>query len=78
VLLEEHAVANMPSRQTPTGRAAELNTWHYLIARRQEVEAFSAQPASDVVARDMERAAALAGAHERNRLRRLADELRTA
>ena len=78
VLLEEQPVAKMPGRQTPTGRAAELNTWHYLIARRQEVEAFSAQPASDVVARDMERAATLAGAHERNRLRRLADELRAA
>lgn len=76
VLLEEHPVRNMANRQTPTGRASELNHWHYLIARRQEVEAFSAEPAVDVVARDMERAAALAGVPESNRLRRLADGLR--
>ncbi|MGH7861212.1 MAG: hypothetical protein ACREOS_03135 [Candidatus Dormibacteraceae bacterium] len=76
VLLEEHPVNNMPNRQTPTGRATELNRWHYLIARRQEVEAFSTEPAVDVVARDMERAAALAGTSESNRLRRLAEGLR--
>ncbi len=78
LLLEEHPVSNMAGRQTPTGRAAELNTWHYLIARQQEVEAFSGQPASEVVARDMERAASLAGAHESNRLRRLAVEVGAA
>jgi len=78
LLLEEHPVLNMGGRQTPTGRAAELNTWHYLISRRQEVEAFSARSASDVVARDMERAAALAGVHESNRLRRLAAEVGAA
>jgi hypothetical protein len=75
LLLEDHPVTNMGSRPTPTGRAAELNTWHFLIARGQEVEAFSSLPASEVLARDMERAAALAGAHESNRLRRLAKEL---
>jgi hypothetical protein len=76
VLLEEHPVKNMPGRQTPTDRAEELNRWHYLIARRQEIEAFSAESAAHVVARDMERAAALAGASESNRLRRLAEGLR--
>jgi hypothetical protein len=77
LLLEEEPVSNMPRRLTPTGRAVELNTWHFLIARRQEIEAFSTHPAVDVVAGDVERAAALAGAAEGNRLRRLADELRT-
>jgi hypothetical protein len=76
VLLEEQPVNNMPGRQTPTGRATELNHWHYLIARRQEVEAFSAEPATEVVARDVERAAGLAGAPEGDRLRRLANGLR--
>lgn len=75
LLLEEHPVPNMANRQTPTGRAAELNTWHYLIARRQEVAAFSAEPAIDVLTRDIERAAALAGGLESERLRRLADQL---
>ena len=78
LLLEQHPVNNVPNRQTPTGRAAELNTWHFLISRRQEIEAFATQPASEVVARDIERATALAGAQERERLRRLADGLRSA
>jgi hypothetical protein len=78
VLLEERPVANMRNRQTPTDRAAELNTWHYLIARRQEVEAFSAHSAVDVLARDIDRAVALAGGAESARLRRLADQLRPA
>jgi hypothetical protein len=68
----------MPGRQTPTGRATELNTWHFLISRRQEVEAFATLRASDVVARDVERATALAGISERDRLKRLADGLRSA
>lgn len=78
LLLEEHPVNNMPGRQTPTGRATELNTWHFLISRRQEVEAFASLRASEVVARDIERATALAGINERDRLRRLADGLRSA
>jgi hypothetical protein len=76
VLLEAEPVPSMRNRKTPTGRAEELNHWHYLIARRQEVEAFSTQPAVDVVVRDTERAAALAGAPASDRLRRLAVGLR--
>lgn len=75
LLLEEQPVNNNPRRLTMTGRAEELNTWHYLIARRQEVEAFNAEAATDVVARDVERAAALAGSSERSRLQRLAQGL---
>jgi hypothetical protein len=78
LLLEEHPVNNMPNRQTPTGRATELNTWHFLISRRQEVEAFASLKASEVVARDIERATALAGISERDRLKRLAEGLRSA
>lgn len=80
LLLEQHMVTfrNGRERATPTGRAAALNTWHYLLSRRQEVEAFSAHPAADVIERDIGRAAALAGRRSANRLRRLADELGTA
>lgn len=80
LLLEDYAVPirNRPDRLTPTSRAVGFNTWHYLLARRQEVEAFSAEPAVDVLAGDIDRAAALAGAEESTRLRRLADELRAA
>jgi hypothetical protein len=78
LLLEEHPVKDMPRRQTPTGRATELNTWHFLISRRQEIESFAARPASEVVADDIERATALAGPNERERLQRLAEGLRSA
>lgn len=75
LLLEEQPVKNMPGRMTMTGRAEELNTWHFLIARRQEMEAFASRPAPDVVTEDAERATALAGVRERDRLRRLAEGL---
>jgi hypothetical protein len=65
-------------RPTPTSRAVGVNTWHYLLSRRQEIEAFSANPAAQVIDRDIARAAALAGGRESGRLRRLADELRAA
>ncbi len=76
--LEEQEVAGMKPRRTPTSRAEAASTWHYLLARRQEVEAFSTQPAVDVVQRDMARAAALAGERDAARLERLAAQLRTA
>lgn len=80
LLLEDRVVhsRNRPDRLTPTSRAVVLNTWHYLLSRRQEVEAFSAQAAIEVLATDIDRAAALAGGRESNRLRRLAEELHTA
>lgn len=80
-LLLEDEVVHLPGagdRPTPTGRAAGLNTWHYLLSRRQEIEAFSSSPAVDVLARDIERAASLAGGEEPARLQRLADGLRSA
>jgi hypothetical protein len=80
LLLEDRVVhiRNRPDRLSPTSRAVALNTWHYLLSRRQEVEALSHQPAVDVLAADIDRAAALAGVGESDRLRRLAHELQTA
>jgi hypothetical protein len=80
LLLEEEVVhfSNGQDRLTPTSRAVGLNTWHYLLARRQEISAFSAEPAVNVLKRDIARAAALAGGQESERLRRLAAELRSA
>jgi hypothetical protein len=80
LLLEDQIVvlSDGRKRRTPTGRAVTANTWHYLLSRRLEVQAFSERPAVEVLAHDIERAAALAGAPETNHLRRLAAELRTA
>ena len=80
LLLEYQTVtfSNGRERQTPTGRAVTLNTWHYLLSRRQEVEAFSTRPAAQVIDQDITRAAALTGGRDTSCLRRLADELRAA
>jgi hypothetical protein len=76
LLLEDQLVTPGKARRTPTSRATIANTWHYLNARRQEVEAFGTEPVLDVVERDGARAAALAG--EARTLERLAAELRSA
>jgi len=80
LLLESHPVAagRGTERPTPTSRAVNVNTWHYLWSRRQEIEAFSARPAAEVIERDIARAAALTGSRDANRLKRLADELQAA
>lgn len=80
LLLEDQVVVLASGRQRtiPTGRAVAANTWHYLLSRRLEVQAFSDLPAVDVIERDVERAAALAGGRDSARLRRLANELRSA
>ncbi len=80
LLLEDQVVPirNRPDRLTPTSRAVALNTWHYLLSRRQEVDAFSGKRAVDVLAHDIDRAALLAGGAESDRLRRLAAELASA
>jgi hypothetical protein len=77
VLLAHQAVRGQ-SRNMPTSQATAANTWHYLLSRRAEVLAFSAGMATDVIARDIERAGALAGQREAGRLQRLADELLAA
>jgi hypothetical protein len=80
LLLEEQRVPYgvKGTRLTPTGRATSANIWHYLLARRQEVEAFSRESALTVIQRDMERARQLASPRDRVRLERLAAELQTA
>ncbi len=77
LLLESHTITDKRgrSRETPTSRAAVLNTWHYLHARRQEVERFSREAAGEVVRADIERASALAGALEGERLQRIVSGL---
>jgi hypothetical protein len=74
LLLESQTITDKRgrSRLTPTGRATGLNTWHYLHARRQEVERFSDGAAVDVVSADIERASALAGRPDGERLQRIA------
>jgi hypothetical protein len=80
LLLESELVPTARGRErpTPTSRAVGVNTWHYLLSRRQEIEAFSAHAAAQVIDQDIARAAALAGGRQNGRLRRLADELRAA
>jgi hypothetical protein len=80
LLLEDHVITfkNGAQRRTPTGRAVELNTWHYLLSRRQEIEAFSTYEGAEVIAADIQRAATLAEPGGAEPLRRLAQELRSA
>src|SRR6266540_4531472 len=60
LLLEDQEIEGQ-RRRTPTSRATAANMWHYVHARRQEVEAFSQSRALDVVGRDIGRAATLVG-----------------
>ena len=79
LLLEQQTVTvGTSQRHTPTARAVALNTWHHLLSRREEIEAFNAHPAVEVIDRDIRRAAALTGNRDTGRFRRLADELRAA
>ena len=79
LLLEEREVLVAGARRkTPTPSGETLNTWHHLLARGKELQAFAAAPASEVIARDMERARSMADPDGAERLRRLAGRLRTA
>ncbi len=69
---------NGRERLTPTSQAVGANTWHYLLSRRLEVQAFSAASASDVIGRDIERASALNRGGDASRLEHLATELKSA
>jgi hypothetical protein len=80
-LLHETTVvelSNGQQRRTPTARSVGANTWHYLLSRRQEVEAFSMEPTLDVIEADIERAAALKRGADVARLENLATELKSA
>jgi hypothetical protein len=69
---------NGRERPTPTSRGVGANTWHYLLSRRMEVQAFSAFSASDVIERDIERASVLNQGGGAARLEHLARELKSA
>ena len=77
LLLEEHMIpaGRGGTRATPTARSEELNTWHHLFSRRKEIRAFSDHGAAEVVARDIQRAAALARPEDAARLQHLIREL---
>ncbi len=79
-LLESRTITmkNGRERLTPTSQAVGANTWHYLLSRRLEVQAFSAASASDVIGRDIERASALNRSGDASRLEHLATELKSA
>ena len=80
LLLEDQVVVLSDGRRrpVPTARAVAANTWHYLLSRRLEIEAFSNLPVLEVIERDIERAADLTGDRDTKRLRALAEELRSA
>jgi hypothetical protein len=77
VLLADQQVGES-TRRTPTSQATGANFWHYLLARSAEVQAFSEGAIDDVIARDIDRAARLAGAAQASRLERLVQELHAA
>jgi hypothetical protein len=62
----------------PTPAAVAANNWHFLLSRRSEVLAFSADPAIDVIARDIERATKLHRGGDAMRLGHLASMLKSA
>jgi len=80
LLLETQTVVmkNGKEREIPTARSVGANTWHFLLSRRNEVEAFSARPAVEVIEQDIERASALKRGSDAARLGHLADELKSA
>lgn len=80
LLLETQTVVmkNGREREIPTARSVGANTWHFLLSRRSEVQAFSASAAVDVIKRDIERASALKRRSDAARLGHLASELKSA
>jgi hypothetical protein len=65
--METFTMKNGRQRQIPTSRAVGANTWHYLLSRRSEVEAFSTRPAVEVIGAAIERASALSPDPPKNR-----------
>lgn len=80
LLLETQTVEmkNGREREIPTSRSVGANTWHFLLSRRSEVEAFSARAAVDVIEQDIERASALNRGRDVARLGKLVAELKSA
>lgn len=80
LLLETQTVvmSNGREREVPTSRSVGANAWHFLLSRRNEVQAFSARPAIEVIEQDIERASALKRSSDVARLGHLATELKSA
>ena len=80
LLLETQTVVmkNGAAREIPTARSTGANTWHFLLSRRSEVEAFSMGPAVEVIEHDIDRASALKRGSDAARLVQLATELKSA
>jgi hypothetical protein len=80
LLLETQTVVMKSGREReiPTARSVGANTWHFLLSRRNEVQAFSARPAVEVIERDIERASGLKRRSDAARLGHLANELKSA
>jgi hypothetical protein len=76
--METFTMKNGRQRQIPTSRAVGANTWHYLLSRRNEVEAFSIRPAVEVIGAAIERASALKRGSDVARLGHLAREIQSA
>jgi hypothetical protein len=76
--METFTMKNGRQRQIPTSRAVGANTWHYLLSRRNEVEAFSIRPAVEVIGAAIERASALKRGSDVARLGHLATEIQSA
>lgn len=76
LLLEETRIPwGTGTRRTPTSRAVGFNTWHFLLARRAEIEAFSASSALDVIRDDMARSGRLADQADVDRLAAIGSRL---
>lgn len=80
LLLETQTVVmkNGREREIPTSQSVGANTWHFLLSRRNEVNAFSTRPAVAVIEDDIERASALKRGTDAARLSHLATELKSA
>jgi hypothetical protein len=80
LLLETQTVEmkNGKKREIPSSRSVGANTWHFLLSRRNEVEAFSAHGAIEVIERDIARASELKRGADAARLGQLATELKSA
>ena len=80
LLLEDQVVvlSDGRRRRVPSARAVAANSWHYLLSRRLEIQAFSNLPVLEVIERDIDRAADLTGDRDTRHLRTLAQEVRSA
>lgn len=78
LLQSQPVTVGRQERLMPTSQSVGANTWHFLLSRRLEVEAFSKDAAADVIRGDIDRASALHRDGDASRLLRLATRLPAA